>query len=298
MANNANNANMDWTQPTPASAFRNGNSNHLVSPQDADVSYMIRGDASGHQSRSQYIITNEYHTNHLGHNLHPGLHGSGLGIEEHFWPQQNDPSNNIPPHSEHLQVGVTHDGDSHQTSTHDAPSDQDAPTTNGPVRRQRTTVPRSERRKHYKPKPDPSHPRLFRPFAPNETKDTMLAQWRTPPVVGSYVMFPNKRLKYNPVPPDLDKVREKLFKMEQSVLLKNSQEVADYVPHITNFWRRAVQRHDVDAETGVQYEHWYCRSKRARKPPESVSKGIRNRTGKNVVMHGESLISGLGEVTC
>jgi hypothetical protein len=273
----ANNNAMGW----------NGNSNRLGSSHNTDVSHLLRGDASDHHSRSQYGITNEYNTHQLGHNLHPGLHATGLNIEEHFWPQQNEPLNNTPPQSEHLQNGVTQDDNVRQDLANNAPSDQEAPTTNGPAQRQKTTIPRSERRKHYKPKPDPSHPRLFRPFAPNETKDTMLAQWRTPQIVGSYVMFPNKQLKYNPVPPDLDQVREKLFKMEESVLLKNSQEVADYVPHITNFWRRALQKVEVDEETGVQYEHWYCRSKKSRKPAESVSKGIRNKTKNRVVMHGE-----------
>jgi hypothetical protein len=178
------------------------------------------------------------------------------------------------------------------------PSDQDAPITNGPVRGKRSAIPRSERRKHYKPKPDPSDPRLFRPFAPNEAKNTMLAQWTTPPIIGSYVMFPNKKLKYNPVPPDLDQVREKLFKMEDSVLLKNSQELADYLPHVTNFWRRVVQKQEVDPGTGLQYEYWYCRSKKSRKPAESVSKGIRNKAGKRVVLHGRSSVSRFHVVVC
>lgn len=294
MANNANNANsaiMDWAQPASASPFRTPN--HLNSSHDTDVSYLLRGDASGHQARSQYGVTNDYHTNQLGHNLHPGLHGTGLTIEEHFWPQQNVPSNNTtPPQVGQLHNGVTHDENAHQDPIQDDPSDEDAPITVGPVQRQKTTIPRSERRKHYKPKPDPSHPRLFRPFV-YETKDTMLAQWRTPRIDGSYVMFPNKKLKYNPVPPDLDQVREKLFRMDESVLLKNSQEVADYVPHITNFWRRAVQKHEIDEETGVQYEHWHCRAKKARKPAASVSKGIRNKTGKRVELHGRSSVSAM-----
>jgi hypothetical protein len=283
---------MDWTRPAPPTG-------HLGSSHETDVSYLMRGDASSHHSRSQYGITNEYHPNQLGHNIHPGLHATGLNIEEHFWPQQNDPVNNTTLQSENLQNGVTHDGNARQDFVNDAPSDQDATITNGPAQRQKTRIPRSERRKHYKPKPDPSHPRLFRPFAPNETKDTMLAQWRTPQIVGSYVMFPNKQLKYNPVPPDLDQVREKLFKMDESVLLKNSQEVADYVPHITNFWRRAVQKVEVDEETGVQYEHWYCRSKKkGRKPAESVSKGIRNKAMNSVAMHGEFGVSSWEEVMC
>jgi len=280
-------ANTDWTQP----AFRNGNSEG--SSHDADV-YLLRGGASGHQSRSQYGITNEYHPERLAHNVHPGQHATGLNIEEQFWPQQNEPSNNTQPQSERVQNGVIHD----EGVSHDDPSTQDAPTTNGPVRKRKTAIPRSERRKQYKPKPKPSNPRLFRPFAPDETKNTMLAQWRTPQIVGSYVMFPNKQLKYHPVPPDLDQVREKLFKMDESVLLKNSQEVADYVPHITNYWRRVVQKVEVDENTGVQHEHWYCRSTRVRKPAESVSKGIRNKAKNRVVMHGEFWAAVLEEGLC
>ena len=283
MATNGNLANMEWVQPGSTSAFRTPN--HLSSSQDTDVSYLLRGDSSGHQFRPQYGNNNEYHTGELGQNLHPGLHNTGLTMEEHFWPQQNDHLNNTPLQVEQLQNGTTQD----ENEQHSDPSDEDAPTTVGPARQQITTIPRSERRKKYKPKPAPSHPRSFRPFAPNEAKDTMLAQWRTPPIVGSYVMFPNKKLKYNPVPPDLDQVRGKLFKMDESVLLKNSQEVADYVPHITNFWRRAVSRHEVDEETGVQYEHWHCRSAKITKAPaHSVGKGIRNKTGTKVQLHGES----------
>lgn len=288
MANNA----MDWTQSS-ASAFRQSNTNHFDSSHATDISYLLRDDASGHHSRSQYGVTNEYQPNQLGHNLHPGSQTTGLNIGEHFWPQQNDSSNNTPPQSEHLHNEPIHGHDSHQDAANDTASDQDEPVTDGPVRKKRTAVPRSERRKHYKPKPEPSDPRLFRPFAPNEAKNTMLAQWTTPPIVGTYVMFPNKQLKYNPVPPDLDQVREKLFKMDESVLLKNSQEVADYLPHITNFWRRVVQKHEADEETGVQYEYWYCRSKKSRKPAESVSKGIRNKAQKKVVLHGRLSVSDL-----
>jgi hypothetical protein len=282
MANNA--TNMDWTRPT-TSGFRNDNPNHL----NTDGSYLLRGDASGHHSRSQYGVSNDHQPNQLGHNLPPGLHATGLNVEEHFWPQQNDSPNDIPPQSEHVQNGSTHDENACQDVANDAPSDQDAPTSNGPVRGQRSAIPRSERRKNYKPKPDPSNPRLFRPFALNEAKNTMLAQWTTPPIVGTYVMFPNKQLKYNPVPPDLDQVREKLFKMDESVLLKNSQEVADYLPHITNFWRRVAQKQEFDPGTGLQYEYWHCRSRQSRKQGGSVSKGIRNKPKNKVVLHGRVL---------
>ena len=106
MANNATNTNVDW--PAHASGLRNGNSNHLG---DTDVSYLLRGDASGHHSRSQYGTINEYHPvpNQVGHNLHPGLHTTGLNTEEQFWPQQNSTSNNTPPQSEHVQNGAPHD---------------------------------------------------------------------------------------------------------------------------------------------------------------------------------------------
>lgn len=268
---------------------------HLAPSHETDVSYLLRGDGSVHHSRSQY--GHDYHSNnsHLGQNLHAGLHAPAPNIEEHYWPHQHDPSHDAPTQHALPQNEGVHDDNNHQDSANDNLSDDEAPATSGPARPAKTVIPRSERRKHYKPKPEPSNPRLFRPFAPNETKDTMLAQWRTPPVVGSYIMFPNKRLKYNPVPPDIDEVREKLFKMEDSVLLKNSQEVADYVPHITNFWRRAVQRHEIDEETGVQYEHWHCRSKKVKKPPrrpESTAKGVRNREKKSVIMFGKRSLDG------
>ena len=124
MANNATNTNVDW--PAHASGLRNGNSNHLG---DTDVSYLLRGDASGHHSRSQYGTINEYHPvpNQVGHNLHPGLHTTGLNTEEQFWPQQNSTSNNTPPQSEHVQNGAPHDENARQDISNDAPSDQDAP---------------------------------------------------------------------------------------------------------------------------------------------------------------------------
>lgn len=259
---------------------------------EGDVSYLLRDDVHDNNNpRPQYAPTGGYHSHnaHFGSGLHAGLHASGPSIEEHFWPHQNDPAQNEPQANEPAHGESAYDEPAEPTNEPDS-DDYEAPDPSGPTRPQKTTIPRSERRKHYKPKPDPSNPRLFRPFDNLETLDTTLPQWRLPPIVGSYVMFPNKKLKHNPMPPDVDAVREKLFKMDQSILFKNSQEVADYVPHVTNYWRRAVQRHEVDEKTGLQVEYWHCRSKKVKRPPrrpEHVSKGIRNREKKSVMLFGK-----------
>lgn len=76
--------------------------------------------------------------------------------------------------------------------------------------------------------------------ATNEVADaeTTPISMRMPPVIGSYMLFPNKRLRCNPIPPNIDEIREKSFYMTEPILLKNSQEIADVVPHLSKLWRR------------------------------------------------------------
>jgi hypothetical protein len=246
---------------------------------------MVHNEGAVHDPRSHYAANTGYHTHnaHLAQHLHTGMQAPASGIEEQFWQQQHDPSREDPFSSGPPAARG-------QTTPHEPADDAnnilldgEEPVPDGPVRLQRTTLPRSERRKHYKPKPEPSNPRLFRPFQPLETADTTPTQWTMPPIVGSWLMFSNKMVKYRPMPPDTDIVREKLFKMETSILLKNCQEVADYVPHITNLWRRAVQRVEIDEETGLQTEYWHCRTKKAQRvrKDEGTRKGIRNREKKS-----------------
>ena len=252
---------------------------------------MVHTGGTVHDPRSHYGANNGFHSHnaHLGQHLHTGMEAPSSGIEEHFWPQQHDPSREDP----FSNGAPATRGETTPAEPADEPNnillDDEEPAPDGPVRRQRTTLPRSERRKHYKPKPEPSNPRLFRPFQPLETADTTPTQWTMPPIVGSWLMFSNKMVKYRPMPPDIDLVREKLFKMENTILLKNSQEVADYVPHITNVWRRAVQRVEIDEETGLQTEYWHCRTKKAQRvrKDEGTRKGIRNREKKSQTLFRE-----------
>nr|OQO30266.1 hypothetical protein B0A51_01814 [Rachicladosporium sp. CCFEE 5018] len=123
--------------------------------------------------------------------------------------------------------------------------------------------------------PRTSAPRDLRPFATDELQQSYPPEVKMPPIIGSWLMFPNKRIKYNPFPDNIDATRLKLFKMEQPVLLKNSQEIANLLPHVTNFWRRSVGRVYV-AENGTQVESWGCRStKPMERKTRSVGKGLR-----------------------
>jgi hypothetical protein len=283
-------ANMDWAQSAPTGyvpAFRSGNANQFGHSQDANNSYMLRGEASIHDLRTQYGPTAEYnsHNAHVAPALHTGLRVPSSGIEDHFWSQQNDTSrDHILPSgpSDTRDEPVEDDADA-DVDAEDTLDIDEEPAAAGSARPRRPVIPRSERRKNYKPRPPVSHPRLFRPFVPLENEDTTPTLWTMPPIVGSYLMFSNKLIKYRPMPPDIDLVRDKLFKMEVPILLKNSQEVADYVPHITNVWRRAIQKAEVDPETGVQTEYWHCRTKKAMRT-RNVSyptKGIRQRERKS-----------------
>ncbi|KAK6436878.1 hypothetical protein LTR95_006935 [Oleoguttula sp. CCFEE 5521] len=123
--------------------------------------------------------------------------------------------------------------------------------------------------------PRTSAPRDLRPFATDELQQSYPPEVKMPPIIGSWLMYPNKRIKYNPFPDDIDATRLKLFQMEQPILLKDSQEIADLLPHVTNFWRRSVGRVYV-AENGTQVESWGCRStKPMERKSRSVGKGLR-----------------------
>lgn len=287
----ATDANMDCSQSTPTGyvpAFRSGNVDQYGTSHDANNPYLMRGEVPANDSRSQYGTATGYqsHNAHLASALHTGLHAPGPNLDEHFWQQQSQPAQDASLPDDPL---AARDGLADTEPSNEAENTlpiENASSSVCPARPKRTTVPRSERRKHYKPKPDPSHPRSFRPFQPLEMSDTTPIQWTMPPIVGSWLMFSNKMVKYRPFPPDIDAVREKLFTMKQSILLKNSQEVADYVPHINNVWRRAVQRVEIDERTGLQTEYWHCRTKKAMKPrkDDGTRKGIRNREKKSQVL--------------
>lgn len=103
-----------------------------------------------------------------------------------------------------------------------------------------------------------------------------------PPVVGNYQEWSNKCLKYNSFPEDLDDVREKLFKMEKPMLF-NSQQFADYWPHISNFYNRSST--PVEESNGTEVGIWECRNKarlsRNKREYPSSSTGRRKRDNKS-----------------
>ncbi|KAK5114589.1 hypothetical protein LTR85_010166 [Meristemomyces frigidus] len=104
-----------------------------------------------------------------------------------------------------------------------------------------------------------------------------------PGTIGSYIHYSNKRLKYNPIAEQLDYIREKLFVLAQPVLL-DSQQIADYWPHMTNIWMRSV-KHDTD-DFGVAQESWECRHRRRviGKARPSQGQGTRHRLSKRQML--------------
>jgi len=104
-----------------------------------------------------------------------------------------------------------------------------------------------------------------------------------PSVVGNFLHYSNRRLKYNPIPDDVDEVREKLFVVEKPLLL-TSQQIADHWPHMTNVWMRSV-RHKT-AENGVVEEVWECRQRRrvTPRPPAKESMRKKNRMSKRQML--------------
>ncbi|KAF7188650.1 hypothetical protein HII31_10312 [Pseudocercospora fuligena] len=107
-----------------------------------------------------------------------------------------------------------------------------------------------------------------------------------PPVVGSTIQFPNKHLKYRPIPHDLDAVRDKLFRFDKELLL-DSQQICDYWLHMTNVYQRSTkpERNHNDTVTEV----WECRNRRrvkiiANPPKESQGRGQRNKNTKDDIL--------------
>ena len=60
-----------------------------------------------------------------------------------------------------------------------------------------------------------------------------------PQVIGTHQNWNNKTLKYNPIPVDIDAFRERIYKLEQPMLI-TSQQYADYWPHISNIYGRSI----------------------------------------------------------
>lgn len=280
----ATNANLDWTQSAAAGyvpACASGNIN-AHSTDDAEMSFLLQRDASASDSRFQDGSFREY----------DAIEGNGNAHEDS---QANVSTPSTVKPSEHLtsedpRIGLTipstpprdyeQQHQSWSTSPGELQNFDGMPGITG-----------TGRKSIAKPKPEPSNPRLFRPFTIDESKDTMMLKWKTPPVIGSYMLFPNKRLRYVPLPPKLEMVREKLFRIEKPILLKNSQEVANYIPHITNLWRKTVQRVKSN-EDGLQVEYWHCRSKKRKDySRKDAVRGLRNRERKADNMFGRHSLS-------
>lgn len=112
-----------------------------------------------------------------------------------------------------------------------------------------------------------------------------------PRVVDGYQQWTNMSLPYYPFPDNLDEIREKLFKLEKPILL-NSQQYADYWPHISNVYARGVGPW-WDPSNGIQMETWECRNQRRQsrhqryKTPGGA--GIRKRERKLNLLEGTEM---------
>ncbi|TKA65902.1 hypothetical protein B0A55_10871 [Friedmanniomyces simplex] len=98
------------------------------------------------------------------------------------------------------------------------------------------------------------------PTEPVTSKDRFLRKnMHLPPVVGSYLHYSNKTVKYNPMVVGIDDIRQKLFELKVPVLL-NSQQIADYWSHMTNVWMRSTKE-SLKGE-GAWLEAWECRHRK------------------------------------
>lgn len=104
-----------------------------------------------------------------------------------------------------------------------------------------------------------------------------------PPVVGSFLQYANKTLPYRPFPKDLDEVRKKIFLLEQPVLL-DSQQIADYWPHVSNLYMRSSR--PAENNNGTVIEAWECRIRRrvTMKGKHGQGQGIRQRQSKDQLL--------------
>ena len=102
-----------------------------------------------------------------------------------------------------------------------------------------------------------------------------------PPVIGTHSHYSNKRLKYTPIIDGIDEVRHTLFELTKPVLL-NSQQIADYWPHMTNLWIRSAKR---VTDGPVWREDWECRQRaRVTGKRKIDGNGVRNRPSKRAQM--------------
>lgn len=301
----ARNANTGWAQSAPAgyapaATFRPGSISQTNFSNDADVSYLL-GNATGSQAyHPSYEANPGYQANNsrFAALTESESHQNEGNVDEQYWSDANQQHSN---HEIAENDAPAQDSpDNIPTGMNASSSKRNAPGEWRPSieemlsmsKEERAKLPRKDRRKLIQPRPPASDERMFRPFSTNEALDRQHSSWRMVPVLGSYMFFPNKRLRYNPLPPDVDYVRERLFNVDRPVLLKNSQEVADYVPHLSNLWRYVGQESKIDEDTGVQIDNWHCRStvrtrtKAYGEPP----KGLRKREKKVETIFGNHLL--------
>ncbi|KAF2215973.1 hypothetical protein CERZMDRAFT_104971 [Cercospora zeae-maydis SCOH1-5] len=119
-------------------------------------------------------------------------------------------------------------------------------------------------------------PRKVPPLGLNNTNRKLLD---FPPVVGSVIQYSNKHLPYRPFPDDVDEIRNKLFHLEQDVLL-DSQQISDYWPHMSNVWQRDTA--PAKRANGVVMEIWHCRNQRRVERRDKAAEGtaVRRRRKK------------------
>lgn len=302
----ARNVNSDWAQSGPAgytqaATFRPADISRTHFSDDADVSFLLSNASGGQSYHPHYENDPGYQANN---NRFAALTGSGShqiesNVDEQYWPDtQQHPegvlaNSHVP--AEDTPVNVPTGRNMSTLSSNRNIQSEWRPSIEEMLsmsKAERARLPRKDRRKIIQPRPPASDERNFRPFSTHEALDLQPSGWRTVgPVLGSWMFFPNKRLKYNPLPPDVDYVRERLFNLETPVLLKNSQEVADYVPHITNIWRYSKNESQIDKETGVQVDLWHCRSSvKPSKPHGEPPKGLRKREKRVETVFGNDLL--------
>lgn len=111
-----------------------------------------------------------------------------------------------------------------------------------------------------------------------------------PRVVDGYQQWANMSLPYHPFPDNLDEVRDIIFNLEKPILL-NSQQYADYWPHVSNIYARGVGPWwDTN---GVQLETWECRNQRRQSRHQRVKgpggQGLRKRERKLHLLEGTEM---------
>lgn len=142
-------------------------------------------------------------------------------------------------------------------------------------------VPDSEEQPQKKGKPRARQHGHLRPADGEDTTNRKLLN--LPPVVGSCLQYLNKSVPYRPFPPDVDVIRKKVFLMENPLLL-DSQQIADYWPHVSNLYMRSSR--PSTHVNGIVSEAWECRIRRrvTMKGKDKSGTGIRQRQSKDEML--------------